>query len=55
MSQLSCVSLLAVYNAANTDDSSVDGAGNAIGKLYVDLGHLEVSSVICVVLLNISL
>ena len=55
LSELGGVSLLAVTDAADTNDSRVDGARYAVRKLHVDLGHLEVLRVVRVVFLDISL
>ncbi len=55
LSELGGISLLSVLNSAITDDSSVNGARYAVRQLHVDLGHLEVSRVVSVVFLDISL
>ncbi len=55
LSELGGVSLLAVLDGADADDSSVDGAGDAVRELHVDLGHLEVGRVVRVIFLYISL
>ena len=55
LSQSGSVALLTVNNTSDTNDSSVDGAWNAVRELHVDLWHLEVRLVVCVVFLDISL
>ena len=55
LSELGGVSLRSVLDSAVADDSRVNGARYAVRQLHVDLGHLEVSRVVCVVFLDISL
>ena len=49
------VSDLFVWHTSVSNDSSVDGARYAIAELHVDLGHLELLLIECIVLLDISL
>ena len=55
LSQTGGVALLSVNHGADTHDSSVDGTRYAVRELHVDLGHLEIGSVVRVVFLDISL
>ncbi len=55
LSQAGGVALLAVLNRAHAHDSRVDGARHAVRQLYVDLRHLELSLVIRVVFLDVTL
>ena len=55
MSESGGVSALAVVNRADSHDSGVDGAADTVGKLHVDLWHLEILLVVCVVFLDVSL
>ncbi len=55
LSELGGVSLLSVLDSSVAHDSRVDSARDAVGELDVDLRHLEVSRVVGVVFLDISL
>ena len=55
LSELGGVSDLSGYNTSSSHDSGVDSAGYTVALLDIDLGHLEVSLVVGVVFLDISL
>ncbi len=55
VSELGGVSLHSVLNSSDAHDSRVDSARDAVGKLHVDLGNLEVIKVVGVAFLDISL
>ena len=55
LSQAGGVALLAVFDGADAHDSGMDGAGDAVRGLDVNLGHLELGLVIRIVFLYVSL
>ena len=55
LSELGGVSVSSVLNSSVSHNTGVNGARDAVGLLDVNLGHLEVSLSVSVILLDISL